>query len=203
MTITHSSLCDTGLMILKDMIQCDIYGRDIGGGKYGEHLDAGGTKGRDFHKLECKVSREDFRADARKPSRQPGQGVGNLCSYVFPEELNWQSLSIPDYWGVYEVRNGEAFEVLEATWMRPNFEWQFYTLLSLMRKERREQPTRTPVDKWLDDAVIDVVGGTRISAAASGSPLRNPTIARKALKDRLKANGYDIISGRAVRRVAQ
>ena len=52
--------------------------------------------------IEVKVSRGDFRADAKKPWRQPGQGLGDWRYYMAPRGLLAPS-DLPDNWGLLEV----------------------------------------------------------------------------------------------------
>jgi len=61
--------------------------------------------------IESKVSRADFKADAKKPERKYG-GVGTYRFYITP--LNMVSISeIPDGWGLLFVDGKKVIEVVK------------------------------------------------------------------------------------------
>ncbi|GIC77643.1 hypothetical protein [Moritella sp. F3] len=61
--------------------------------------------------IESKVSRADFRVDAKKPERQTG-GVGTYRFYITP--VNMVSISeIPDGWGLLYVEGKKVIEMVK------------------------------------------------------------------------------------------
>ncbi len=223
MPISHSELCDVGVTILRDMIQCDIYGRDVAGARSGEHADCFGVSKYESHLIEAKVTRDDFLFDRQKPWRQcnnnpkykgelgmKDEGVGNFRYYLVPEELNWQSLFsglIYFGWGMYELRDDGAHLVIEPErFHRPNMFAERNMLLSLMRKMRHHDGNGRAISKeteWIEGCAEFVLKGHRVRDAMRDyqgvMPFRNAAEAERALKDHIKQT-HDLISGRAVRR---
>lgn len=97
-TVTHAELVQIAAMWLKRK-GCNVVltERDAGG----ECPDAIGWQVVGFHSIvvECKVSRSDFAADAAKPWRQPGQGMGAERWYLVPAGLVDGAI-LPLRWGL-------------------------------------------------------------------------------------------------------
>lgn len=116
-----------------------------------EQPDAIGWKGIDSIVVECKVSRADFRADAKKPHRQ-GCGLGAHRFYLTPAGL-LRPAEVPEPWGLLEAHGERIRQVLRPLrWDRPRIEpperdWQAEMALLLaaaqgvsatMRRNARE-----------------------------------------------------------------
>jgi len=57
--------------------------------------------------VECKISRSDFLADAKKAHRKPGSGMGRWRYYLCPEGLISPD-ELPDKWGLLYVSEKRA-----------------------------------------------------------------------------------------------
>lgn len=76
--------------------------------------------------IECKVSRSDFHADARKPFRaDPARGIGDWRFYLTPPGLLAPE-DLPDGWGLLEAKGSRVYRVHGGwkgnteIWRRPN-----------------------------------------------------------------------------------
>jgi len=75
----------------------------------GEQPDAIGWQSGRSTIVECKASRSDFLADAGKPWRRvPELALGDFRYYLAPAGLIRPD-ELPEYWGLVEVSNGNAF----------------------------------------------------------------------------------------------
>lgn len=63
--------------------------------------------------IECKASRSDFLADAKKPHRISGTGCGERRYFMTPVGL-LTPLEIPGDWGLIEIDGKRAVEVVKA-----------------------------------------------------------------------------------------
>jgi hypothetical protein len=63
--------------------------------------------------IECKASRADFKADAKKPQRSAGTGMGEYRYYFCPKDL-LEKIEIPEGWGLIELDGKKATIVLRA-----------------------------------------------------------------------------------------
>jgi hypothetical protein len=61
--------------------------------------------------VECKVSRADFLADAKKPHRAEGSGMGRFRYYLCPEDLIVRT-EIPPGWGLVYVGAKRRIDVI-------------------------------------------------------------------------------------------
>jgi hypothetical protein len=91
--------------------------------------------------VECKASRADFLADARKPQRRAGTGVGEQRYFLTPKGLLSKE-DIPAGWGLLEVDGKRAECVIRAT--RRELDLQGHVqeklmLLSLVRRIRTRE----------------------------------------------------------------
>ena len=74
----------------------------------GEEADAIGFKNGFSTLVECKISRSDFLADAKKMWRQiPHHGLGDFRYYCCPKGLV-SVQELPEAWGLLEVSNGKV-----------------------------------------------------------------------------------------------
>lgn len=64
--------------------------------------------------IECKVSRDDFFRDQKKPQRMNGSGAGERRYYMVPKGLV-ERTEVPEDWGLLEVEGREVMEVIPAT----------------------------------------------------------------------------------------
>lgn len=63
--------------------------------------------------IECKTSRGDFLADAKKPQRLAGTGMGERRYFMAPKGLLTPT-DIPEHWGLLEVDGREISETVSA-----------------------------------------------------------------------------------------
>ncbi|MBU1248701.1 MAG: hypothetical protein KKB70_08385 [Proteobacteria bacterium] len=64
--------------------------------------------------IECKTSRTDFLADAKKYfRRRPQEGMGALRYYLAPAGIITTE-DLPEKWGLLEVRGSKVFKIVEA-----------------------------------------------------------------------------------------
>jgi len=63
--------------------------------------------------IECKVSRSDFFADAKKPQRLAGTGIGERRYFMTPVGLVKPS-ELPEEWGLIEIDGRSASVVVEC-----------------------------------------------------------------------------------------
>jgi hypothetical protein len=100
--LTHAELVARAERWLRNTRRCGVVLCEPAGAPK-EQPDAIGWRGTTFHvsiAVECKVSRSDFLADARKPVRiRPGLGVGRLRYYLVPTGLVGPD-EVPAGWGL-------------------------------------------------------------------------------------------------------
>jgi hypothetical protein len=63
--------------------------------------------------IECKASRSDFKADAKKPQRNTGTGMGE-CRYYFCPKGLLDKKELPEGWGLIELDGRKATIVMNA-----------------------------------------------------------------------------------------
>jgi len=108
--------------------------------------------------IECKVSRSDFHADARKPFRvNPEAGLGDWRFYLTPPGL-LTAADLPEGWGLLEARGSRVYRVHGGwksntdLWRRPftgnrNAEaWLMYSALRRLTLRGRLPEVYTPLD---------------------------------------------------------
>ena len=138
--MTHSELCEISKKwLLRPNSQgghgCHVALSECRSGWGGEMPDSLGfraaTRDTETVLVEVKVSRSDFLADAKKPHRADGEGMGLYRYYMCPEGLI-QPEEVPDRWGLLWVtargkviakcgpvalsRNCGTFEAVAAAW---------------------------------------------------------------------------------------
>jgi hypothetical protein len=101
-TFTHSELVEIGYKWLLNSVKCGFALKELV--TYADETpDVIGWKNNDSILIECKTSRADFKADAKKYFREyDDMGAGNYRFYLVPSGL-LVSDDIPDKWGWLEV----------------------------------------------------------------------------------------------------
>lgn len=102
--MSHAELVERAVRWLKKAQRCHVVfaGRQCRSGEIPDAI--GWTSSCVSHLVECKVSRADFFADARKRHRQEGNlaAVGSFWWYLVPPGLVGP-LEVPERWGLAEV----------------------------------------------------------------------------------------------------
>ena len=113
--LTHADLVRIACRWLAGTKRCPLVFAEPGSMVLAELPDALGfySSGRTSHVVECKVSRADFRADAKKPFRQPGRGMGTHRWFLVPDGLV-QADEVHDGWGLLYVRKGRVRVAVNA-----------------------------------------------------------------------------------------
>lgn len=119
----HRELCDIGARFLKNHINCNFRCQYVVvefASLCNERPDVYGYRGGSHTVLiEVKVSRSDFLADAKKPHRKEGNGIGSNRYYLCPEGLI-RIEELPEKWGllycdstgrVTVIKQSDTFEV--------------------------------------------------------------------------------------------
>ena len=83
--------------------------------------------------VECKVSRSDFRADAKKEHKRHNKTPGHFRWYMTPPGL-LKPEEIPEGWGLMEQHDGKTVIVKEAVWMETCFSTERFILWSASRR---------------------------------------------------------------------
>lgn len=99
--LSHSDLVRRAVVYLRRR-RCVIYGTEINATN--EHPDAIGWDcwGNSIL-VECKTSRSDYFADAKKPFRGQEAGMGRERLYLVPQGLITKD-ELPEHWGLIEIR---------------------------------------------------------------------------------------------------
>ena len=101
--MNHADLVSRATRWLRNTLHCRVVLSELVTAAW-ETPDAVGWVGTTCIVVECKTSRSDFRADAKKFFRQmPKHGVGDWRFYLTAPGL-LDGLTLPDGWGWYEVR---------------------------------------------------------------------------------------------------
>lgn len=137
--VTHKQLVDSARRWLVAhgyplvVTECVTNGREV--------PDALGWKGTGSTLIECKTSRSDFAADARKPFRQqPEHGVGGTRFFLVPDTMRLDVSELPAGWGLMRLithgaARGQVCCVWRAeTWKERNVRQELKILLSLVRR---------------------------------------------------------------------
>ena len=101
---------------------------------YTEHADAIGWSGTQSILVECKASRSDFKADAKKSFRQHFDGMGELRYYLTPKGMIRPS-ELPPRWGLLEISGRRVNRIVKARVCRSvNNRSEMSVLLSTIRR---------------------------------------------------------------------
>jgi len=152
---THDELVAIGAKYLQD--HRTILGRRLPGHSIittgigsGETPDIIGFYGSGASTLiEVKVSRADFRADAKKSfRREPGRGMGNTRYYLAPKGL-LKPEELPIKWGLMEAFNGKIKVVKLAEHQEAAKNGEMSVLMSLIRRIGRNSPEGVSVKFYI------------------------------------------------------
>ena len=121
--MTHAELVDRAARWLRNTVGCGVVateeynvGRSI--------PDAIGWKSSCSYLVECKATRSDFFADAKKHHRRyPDWGMGEVRYYMTPPGLVSPD-EVPEHWGLLEarpkqvriLRHADHFSALKIAW---------------------------------------------------------------------------------------
>jgi len=84
--------------------------------------------------MECKTSRADFRADAKKPWRRiDGRGMGSKRVYLTEKGL-LRPDEIPDGWGLYETDGKRMFKTIHPQIVDSDMVAEQRLLISVLRR---------------------------------------------------------------------
>lgn len=101
--------------------------------------------------VECKASRADFRAEARKGAARVGSRVGAECLYLCPEGIIPVE-EVPEAWGLlYVSHKGRRVKVVKASRANPNrdIRGEMSLMYSLLRRvEVHGHLTQCLSPKW-------------------------------------------------------
>lgn len=102
--LTHSELVKIAERWLRREKKCGVVLTEFANA-YPETPDAlGWDRGGQSHMVECKVSVEDIKADARKVYRQnPANGIGRYKYLMIPAGLDGRGVQLPEGWGTLIV----------------------------------------------------------------------------------------------------
>ena len=103
---THKQLVSRAANWLLNSRKCTVVLTEWVGGGGSDIPDAIGWHGRNSIYVECKMSRSDFLADAKKYTRidpDSGHRRGQQRVYLFPVGVKIHKQDIPDGWAAYEV----------------------------------------------------------------------------------------------------
>ena len=175
----HSQLVEAAVNWLRHRYRCGVVLSE----QYcatGEVPDAIGWKGQCRSVVvECKVSRADFLADARKPFRtNPAEGLGSERFYLAPPGLISRE-ELPAGWGLLECRRNEVLLAVKPS--RKSLRTDIglmkemnLLLASLRRVELRIEPqTITDFLKW-KNRLAQYNGGTLPAGISASEEEENP-----------------------------
>ena len=110
-----------------------------------ETADAIGWQGTHTTLIECKVSRADFLADAKKPFRKyESMGMGCQRYYLTPFGLI-NRLELPDKWGLLFYMGGSVKIIHRSDYLEPNRTQESRVLLSALRRTALNAPSGVSV----------------------------------------------------------
>jgi hypothetical protein len=102
-SVTHEQLVKAGKIWLLNTKRCRVVATELVTGVQ-EQPDIIGWQNFKSFMIECKVSRSDFFADAKKSHRLPKCGMGEMRWYLTPRGLV-KPEEVPDGWGLIEHRH--------------------------------------------------------------------------------------------------
>ena len=103
MKITHRKLVAEGRLWLMNAKHCNPVFSERGSAKLEEMPDGIGWNSGNCIVIECKISRQDFLNDLKKPHRIKG-GLGNLRYYLIPDYLE-NDIKLENGWGLVVVHS--------------------------------------------------------------------------------------------------
>lgn len=111
--IPASLVTDRAVSLIKKLHGAKIGAIEFSGGWMPERVDAILFNSQSSFVIETKISRQDFKADAKKAFRTNGRGVGKYRYYACPAGLI-QPDELPEKWGliyIYEGRRGPTMPI--------------------------------------------------------------------------------------------
>lgn len=138
----HSQLVRAAAAWLSARQRCTVVATEMASA-CGETPDAIGWKGHVSTLVECKASRQDFRADREKWFRQAvAKGLGQYRYFLAPKGLLKLS-DLPPKWGLLEFESGRAFTTYTPHAFdrsERNLEGELLLLLSALRRVGQSAP---------------------------------------------------------------
>lgn len=129
--MTHAELVARGLKWLEN--RCTIAFAELSTAAM-EIPDGWGYGGNGSVLIECKATRSDFLADAKKfYRRQPKAGMGNLRYYLCPQGLI-QPEELPEAWGLLYCLPKQIKVVVKARLQHANLQHERIFLASVVRR---------------------------------------------------------------------
>lgn len=134
--MTHSELVELAAAWLRN--RCPIVVTEIA--TTGEEPDALGWHCSNSILVECKVSREDFRADAKKSFRLDSfSGIGNQRYFMAPAGVIPVN-DLPSKWGLLEVTGSRIRRARDSEYFEANHRHEIGILISCLRRIGRTAP---------------------------------------------------------------
>ena len=132
--LTHTALVQRAERWLLTARRCSAVITEIGTWSTDEVPDALGFTARHSVLVECKTSRADFFADAKKVFRRdPSRGMGNFRFYLCPAGLiNPEEVEAP--WGLVYAYPTRVRQVKRADFCEANLKHERAILLSIARR---------------------------------------------------------------------
>lgn len=116
--MTHADLVQRAVKWLRYALRCGVVLAEHNAGH--EFPDAIGWRGSWSHVVECKISRADFFADRKKPTRASyGERPACWCYYMTPPRLVAPE-ELPDGWGLVEVADATRAQVRRVVRPKPD-----------------------------------------------------------------------------------
>jgi len=131
---THDTLVERARSWLLTARRCSAVITEIGTWSTNETPDALGFTARHSVLVECKISRSDFFADAKKVfRREPGRGMGNFRFYLCPAGLI-KPEEVPVPWGLIYVYPSRARQIKRADFCDANLKHERTILMAIARR---------------------------------------------------------------------
>jgi hypothetical protein len=131
---THDALVERARSWLLSARRCSVVLTELGTWSTNEIPDALGFTNWHSVLVECKISRSDFFADAKKVFRRELQrGMGNFRFYLCPAGLI-KAEEVPGPWGLVYAYLSRARQVKKAVFCEANAKHERAILLSIARR---------------------------------------------------------------------
>ena len=116
--------------------------------------------------IECKASRSDFMADAKKFFRRnPERGMGSYRYYMTPPGLIARE-ELPCKWGLFEVRGQRIYQKVKAVYFSERaINLEFALLISLTRRIGHTAPKGVSVRCYTYQTQCRATAGFEIEGA--------------------------------------
>lgn len=131
---THTALVQRAERWLLTARRCSVVITELGTWSTDEIPDALGFTNLHSVLVECKISRSDFLADAKKVfRREPNRGMGNFRFYLCPAGLI-KAEEVPAPWGLVYAYPSRARQVKKAIFCESNPKHERAILLAIARR---------------------------------------------------------------------